>query len=241
MYDSQNHAVLTTRFEPTRSWVAPLSECGKTSRRVPGFVFNEQQYPYLRYSPVLDGVFCAPCFVFSSVYYVLVGRPLTDWSNAKQIVESHKCSKDHDHALVKADHFVKICNKEELSIAEFGSTAYKNKVQNNRQVLTATIEAIILCGQQNIAIRGKTEETSNFTALINFHAKSDEILEKHIISAPKHATYLSPDIQNEFIALCGKQISDSIVQRCILNIMAQVGPLVTVCAKMANQLVYKIY
>ena len=214
MSDSQRFSVLTTRFEPSKGWTAPFRACGKKMRRVPDFVFSSEQFPYLRYSPTLDGVFCASCYVFSTAENVLVSRPLTDWSNAKKVVDGHKCSADHLTSMTKADHLVRICNKEEQSILEFGSTAYKNKVQKNRQALSAIIEAIILCGRQNIALRGKTEERSNFKALINFRAKTDDDLQAHIVKAPKHATYMSPEIQNEFISLCGQQISNSIVQRC---------------------------
>lgn len=214
MADNQKYSVLKTRFEPIRGWVAPLRECGKKSRRVPDFVFDSEQYPYLRYSPMLDGVFCAPCHAFNATDNVLVARPLTDWSNAKRVVDSHKNSKEHLNALAMSDNFVKICNKEEQSIVEFGSDAYRKKVFNNRQALVSIIEGIIVCGRQNLALRGKTDEKSNIRALINYRARADSTLKKHIDTAPKHATYISPSIQNEFISLCGQQISKAIIQRC---------------------------
>ncbi|XP_053381948.1 52 kDa repressor of the inhibitor of the protein kinase-like [Mercenaria mercenaria] len=68
--------------------------------------------------------------------------------------------------------------------------------------------------KQNIAFRGKTEEKSNFRALINYRAEVDSDLHDHLANSPKHAQYLSPSIQNEFIHICGNQISDSIVHRC---------------------------
>ena len=183
-----------------RGWVAPLRECGRTARRVPDFVFDSEQFPYLIYSPVLDGVYCAPCYTFNTADNILVARPLTDSSNAKKVVEGHKHSKQHLNALTKADHFVKICKKEQQNVIEFGSTAYRNIVKRNRQALTAIIEAIIVCGRQNIALRGKTDDKSNIRAIINYRAKADSVLQEHIASAPKHATYMSPRVQNEFIS-----------------------------------------
>lgn len=216
MPDSKKYAVLTTRFEPHRGWVAPLREFGKkaASRRVPDFVFEQEKHPYLRYSPLLDGVFCAPCFAFNATENVLVARPLIDWSNAKKVVDGHTRSEEHMDSITRADHFVRICRKEEQNVVEFGSTAYRQKVQKNREALAAIIEAIILCGQQNIALRGKIKSRSNITALLNYRAKADASLKEHMTSAPKHAQYTSPEIQNEFISLCGKQIASSITQRC---------------------------
>ena len=43
----------STRFEPMRSWVGPLWECGKKSRLVPDSVFDTALCPYR--SSTLDG------------------------------------------------------------------------------------------------------------------------------------------------------------------------------------------
>jgi hypothetical protein len=50
---------------------------------VPDFVFEQEKHPFLRYSLLLDVVFCAPCFAFNAAENVVVSRPLIDWSNAK--------------------------------------------------------------------------------------------------------------------------------------------------------------
>ena len=64
---------------------------------------------------------------------------------------------------------------------------------------------MIICGKQNIALRGKTGSRSNFKAIINYRAEKDHLLSDHLATAPKHAKYLSPEIQNEFISLCAKK------------------------------------
>ena len=48
---------------------------------------------------------------------------------------------------------------------------------------------------------------------IDYRAEKD-LLSDHLATAPKHAKYLSSEIQNEFISLCGKQISNSITEGC---------------------------
>ncbi|MBV2113370.1 MAG: DUF4371 domain-containing protein [Candidatus Thiodiazotropha sp. (ex Ctena orbiculata)] len=145
---------------------------------------------------------------------ILVTRPLTDWSNAKRMVDSHVHSQEHETAAFKAKSFVNICRQKKPSVLEFGSNAYRDKVKKNREILTSIIGAILVCGRQNIALRGKTEDRSNFRAILNYRAEKDCHLKEHLTSAPKHAKYLSPKMQNEFINLCGTQISTTITERC---------------------------
>ena len=58
------------------------------------------------------------------------------------------------------------------------------------------------------------ESRNNFRAIIDYRAEKDDLLSNHLATAPKHAKYLSTEIQNEFISLCGKQISNSITEKC---------------------------
>ncbi|KAH3861238.1 hypothetical protein DPMN_024165 [Dreissena polymorpha] len=45
------------------------------------------------------------------------------------------------------------------------NSQYNNLVEVNRLILVGIVDTLILCGQQNLAIRGKEEETSNFVGL----------------------------------------------------------------------------
>ena len=119
------------------------------------------------------------------------------------MVDSHAKSKEHIDAAFKAKNFTSICSKNEQSIMEFGSNAYRNKVTKNRKIMTSIIGAVVLCGRQNIALRGKTEYRSNFKTILNYRAEKDDVLSVHLVTAPKHAKYLSPKVQNEFISLSG--------------------------------------
>jgi hypothetical protein len=71
-----------------------------------------------------------------------------------------------------------------------------------------------VCGKQNIPLRGHTEEKSNFIALINYKAETDQILTTHLQNSPPNARYLSPFIQNELIDICGRQLQQVIVSVC---------------------------
>lgn len=78
--------------------------------------------------------------------------------------------------MTKADSFIKICKNQEQSVVEFGSKAYREKVERKTKALISIIKTIILLVKQNIAFRGKTEEKGNFRALINYRAEVDTFL-----------------------------------------------------------------
>lgn len=53
------------------------------------------------------------------------------------------------------------------------SSGHKIKVSTNRHVLEKIIEVILLCGRQNIPLRGHVEERSNFIAILHEKAKTE--------------------------------------------------------------------
>ncbi|XP_052788478.1 52 kDa repressor of the inhibitor of the protein kinase-like [Mya arenaria] len=94
------------------------------------------------------------------------------------------------------------------------SDSARTTVENNRHVLHKIIEIIVLCAKQNIPLRGHTEETSNFYAILTAFAQNDEILSEHIASAQYNAKYTSPDIQNELNDSCAEQVKERILSDC---------------------------
>ena len=96
------------------------------------------------------------------------------------------------------------------------------RVLKNRQILYSIVKSIIFCGRQGIALRGHrdddTEKCSsfnhgNFKELLRFRSDAgDEILQSHIASCAKNATYTSKTTQNELL-LCIKEFrQDAIVK-----------------------------
>ena len=73
------------------------------------------------------------------------------------------------------------------------------------------MKTIVLCGRQNIALRGHRDSAldverdvgdaqnhGNFLALLNFRIDAgDSVLENHLITAGRNATYTSNTIQNQ--------------------------------------------
>ena len=89
------------------------------------------------------------------------------------------------------------------------------RVKTNRSILTAVIKSIEFCGRNGIAVRGHRDDgaltssdiskkSGNLRSLINFRIDAgDKILENHLNSCSKTATYISKATQNELL-LCIK-------------------------------------
>ncbi|XP_065651196.1 52 kDa repressor of the inhibitor of the protein kinase-like [Hydra vulgaris] len=99
----------------------------------------------------------------------------------------------------------------------------------NRNKLIPIIKTIIFLGRNDIAFRGHRDsryhpqigETckdnigiGNFVELLNFCIEAgDKVLEHHIRSALKNATYISKTAQNELIECCGKTIEKVLIKK----------------------------
>lgn len=73
------------------------------------------------------------------------------------------------------------------------------------------MDAIILCGKQNIPLRGHRNDTTNkgnFFAILHY----DEQLWSHLLKANRNALYTSKTIQNGVIQLIGNHIIGKILK-----------------------------
>ena len=79
---------------------------------------------------------------------------------------------------------------------------------------STVVKTIILCGVQNLPLRGKTDERSNFMALLKYRSDTDEDLREHMKNSAGNASYISHRIQNELISICGNCFQSSIIEDC---------------------------
>ena len=100
-------------------------------------------------------------------------------------------------------------------------SALNARVAENRQKLASLVKIAILCGKQNIALRGGHEHLhadtdcnrGNFLALVDFRIDAgDTLLKTHVESAARNATYTSKTIQNQLIDVIGKHIQNKLVK-----------------------------
>ena len=123
-------------------------------------------------------------------------------------------SESHLSKCDAADNFLAIMKGEKKDILCNMPTQYNAVIEKNRKILVSITQAIIFCGKQTIALRGHEEDKGNFRALLSFQAKHDPVLKEHLERGDARSMYLSSDIQNELIAICGNLISEQIVSNC---------------------------
>ena len=132
-----------------------------------------------------------------------------DWRKATGIggkLAKHKHSIAHSMAVK----MYVACLNQNSSVAAHLSQAYAEKVKkqeeklNNRAILTIIIDIIRFLAKQNISFRGHRESEissnrGNFIEMVHFVGKYNGDLQKWIDCHPRNVSWLSPDIQNEFI------------------------------------------
>ena len=150
--------------------------------------------PWLKYSKQDDGGYCLPCVMFyTSKNFraqagVLASNALTNFKHAINSLKKHEQKDYHKEAVVKMDAFVKVMRGHQDSISLQINNAAKERVAKNRKKIQSIIETIILCGRQNISLRGHRDHGThlehvchcgghgNFWALLQFRISSGDTL-----------------------------------------------------------------
>ncbi|CAC5412467.1 unnamed protein product [Mytilus coruscus] len=177
--------------------------------------------------PARDALYCACCVLFGNENTrdkSFVTTPVSDWSNIHNYIKRHERLEFHSHNDQCSLHFVNVKESKTEPITSLLSTKQKEDIERNRHILSQIIDVLILCGRQNIAIRGHTPEKSNFMAILRHTAKQDEILKSHLDNQFANVKYTSPDIQNEILKICGEIVRNRIVCDCNkANFFALIG------------------
>ncbi|XP_052780668.1 uncharacterized protein LOC128217527 [Mya arenaria] len=207
-------SLLIAKWDTVHQFAFPSRYVSGKFRRIQTHWFND--YFWLRYSQSACGVYCAPCYLFAgSVTRSLVSSVASDPSNFGKTLSRHTKSELHVNSVEAAENFRSIMSGEQKDIVASMSSSYNVLVERNRQILHAIVETIILCGRQNLSLRGhRDEDRGNFKALLEYQAKHNAILKDHLENGDPRTKYTSNKIQNEIIVICGDQIKSKIVESC---------------------------
>lgn len=167
--DYEKKCVLKDKWVPPVNYSYPKNKMNR--RYNPDW---EKKYPWIRYSPSQDGIFCSACFCFSyhtQAYPEFVIKPFDDWKNAcggeRGSLNRHDKAETHLCAMVKAQDYLQVCDQQKKSITQHISQAYAQKIENNRKSLLSILDVIISLAKRGVPLRGKWnkakhEEDSNF-------------------------------------------------------------------------------
>lgn len=223
--------VLTNCWTPSESYIFPVSE-----NRHLSFQRNWLNlYQWLAYSEKVQGALCRICVLFSQRVGgkgrqdlgSLVVRPFCNWKKAKETFELHQKKDYHINATLKAENFKSVVKGTTSDVASMLDSVRERQAKDNREKLKPIVETILMCGRQEIALRGTndagpvgleepTHNDGNFRALLRYRAKGqDSHLLRHLQSQhhDSRSMYTSPTIQNELIEICGDLVQENIISR----------------------------
>ena len=178
-----------------------------------------EKYPWLRYSPRLDGVFHGPCALLLSNAKrkdksKLVNAPFSNWVKLSDTLITHSSHVYHREALQSADILKSSIENPDSRVDVLLSSSLQLRIKENEHILRQIVQAILFLGKQGLAFRGDNESLAqqdnnpgNFLALLAMLAKNDAVLQKHLLMPrAKNATYISPRSQNEIINVIGYDV-----------------------------------
>ena len=190
------------------------------------------RFNWLRYSKYDNGGYCLTCVLFVRAGLspgvdpgALVCKPFVNFRRATELLGEHAKRKYHKATLLSMEAFQGVMSQEQPSLAHQMDTTCQQLVDKNRAKFRSIVETVLLCGRQNISLRGHRDSSldvekspnaphGNFWALLDFPVSAgDTVLRDHLAKASAHAKYTSPAIQNDIANVLGDQIKQTILNQ----------------------------
>ena len=225
--DDRKMQYLSNHYKPSLNknlHLHPVTKGGKTWN-VSFQLHWLQLFPWLSYSSILSGGICRNCVLFpeqpgkgqalgqSKRPGVLVLAPYqTSYSKAygkSGVLVCHENTLMHHRANERADLFVRNHHHSSERIDSRLLKQGNQIAEDNKYILGKIILAIEFLAKQGLPFRGHRDDKvdfatekinrGNFIATLQLMAKSDPLLEKHLVSSAKNAKYTSNTIQNQIL------------------------------------------
>jgi hypothetical protein len=240
--------LLEKHWMPPINYEFPFCVVTKNSKQTKKYAQRSHldKFHWLVLSHKDQGLYCKYCALFATgsgggvqtntPLKRLVKQPLKafdDLLGEKGSLLTHQRNKYHQMSVEAGKSFLLNYHKPDLNVANQVCKQRIVQIKENRDRLRPIVSTIILCGRQNISLRGhrddgntslnydENEQNSivanqegNFRALLRFRIESgDSILRQHLETANSNATYISKTVQNELIDTCKDFIKEVILNR----------------------------
>jgi len=229
--DEFKFKLLTNVWVPDEKFTFPMS-----GNRNLKFQLNWiKRFPWLCYTKMQDsGAVCKYCAIFFHNFIgkgahqkpgLLVTKPFNKWKNAIESFNTHNNTEYHKNNVIIAENFISVYSNKKLDICQKIDSARANQIAENKKKLIPVIQTIILCGRQELALRGTSDagpltldepihNDGTFRALMRMRMNcGDKMMTDRIENNEIKAMYISPTIQNDLITVIGKIIQDRLVNR----------------------------
>lgn len=178
------------------------------------------------YSTVNESLYCFCCRLFSkeSKQSAFIRNGFQQWWKLNPKVKQHEDSFTHISSFEKWKELEMRIRKEQ-TIDRSLQDQIKKEMKTWIKILERILDAIMFLVKQNLPLRGHRESidninnnNGNFLELIKLIGKYDPVMKEHLINIRlagerQHSSisYLSPDIQNEFITLLARCVKNKIL------------------------------
>lgn len=233
--DHEKLTVLNNCWEPDSNFKFPISISNKGQVHTRRFFHPWlEKNKWLAYSKTEDAAYCKVCVLFSPREVGMrssqpagnfVTKGFNNWKKATEKFKQHVSSQYHEDASERSRLFLDVMQGKIVSVDEAVDKGKAAQILKNRAILRSIIETVILCGRQNLPLRGHRDHgqldltsshpdnEGNFKALLRFKVQAgDKVLEQHITSCAKNATYTSWNVQNQILDACNQIILKDIVE-----------------------------
>ncbi|XP_008182934.1 52 kDa repressor of the inhibitor of the protein kinase-like [Acyrthosiphon pisum] len=223
--DEIKFKLLTAHWSPDENYKFPITTNRKKNLKFQlGWI---KRFPWVVYSRIGEqGAVCKYCAIFGRKFggkgshqkqlITLVIRPFNNWKRAVAKFTEHSQTEFHNSNATRANNFVAVYSKNCQNIIQ---KLDSSQIDQNRKILISIIQTIILCGRQEIALRGisdydgplpsdnsePTYNDGNFRALLRMRIScEDKNLTHHIENQALNVTFdEAADVsRDEQLSLC---------------------------------------
>uniref|UniRef100_A0A1B6JGE6 DUF4371 domain-containing protein n=1 Tax=Homalodisca liturata TaxID=320908 RepID=A0A1B6JGE6_9HEMI len=170
---------------------------------------------WLCYSPLLNGVYCEPCWLFADrtdpkFKDAWCKGLINDWQGLSKKIKEHETSRIHLNSCLA---YSTVKNSQDA----------KSLIQKYEpeycEILKRLLDVVITMATCNLAFRGHRNEnietvdttSGNFLNIIDLLSRYDPLLKSHLENDQSKVKYLSPKIQNEMIMFASQHVLDEVV------------------------------
>jgi hypothetical protein len=160
--DAKKYDLLKNPWTPPKNYQFTIKE----QRRLKFQIDWLNRFLWLVYSRKLQGALCKYYVIFANntvgkgthqKLSALIIKPFTKWKDAIERFNHHSTSEYHKLSIIRSEEFIIVMENKESNIANEIDTSRKKQVIENRAILRPIMQTIILCGKQNIALRGNND------------------------------------------------------------------------------------
>ncbi|XP_022177820.1 52 kDa repressor of the inhibitor of the protein kinase-like [Myzus persicae] len=234
--DEIKFKLITDHWSPDENYKFPITTNLKKKLKFQlGWI---KRFPWVAYSRIGEqGAVCKYCAIFGREFggkgshqklISLVVKPFNNWKKAIEKFNEHSKTEFHKSNAMRADNFVAVYSKNCQNIIQKLDSARAIQIDQNRKRLIPIIQTIIICGRQEIALRGtsdygplsleSSEPTYNdgsFRALLIMRIScEDKNLTYHIENQALNASYIideTTDVSRvEQLSLCVRYLENNL-------------------------------